>query len=813
MNYSLRLLTLLATALCALAVRAQPALSGLSTSVLLDEEGAWVYLFIDGSAGPRSVLISAAGPGFASNTSSRVVSDPQIEVLDPSGNRIASNDDRADSLLGDASLPTYARTAKDAALRVSLTTGTYVVRVSGVGGATGVAGIDVIDSSTRPGIASWALRARGDSSVTSVRVRYAGTGNINLAMLLSGPNLPVTNPLADPQLTYSSFSAIGTINVVTGASSFAATTTPVINTWDQLTGGMGTVTTRFRSPASGDGRNAGHSFLTSLPPAMPITLEVRSQTPSTNGMFLLELHNVDNATLRAPVVYVPPQSRTLATGNDSVITSLVGGDASTLIGYEKDGVSIGALSANFSAHYILLSAGAANAGSYRLRATSTVGSALSEPGIVTVTPPAPFITSSSPSTFATVGTATQLSVTTTGTGLTYQWSKNSVAIAGATAATLAFSVVQESDAGSYTLRIANAGGSVVSNPNILTITLPPPPSIFQSPPSIVTVAGTVVELVALVNGSGLTYQWFKDGVALSGATQATLRISPARESDSGEYTARITNLGGSVVTSPATLKVNPTDIGRLTNLSVRAFAGLGDRVLIVGFTLRGPGSKSMVIRAVGPGLAGFGVPNTISDPRLGVFVGANEITNNDNWTGNDGRSLGAFALAPGSRDAVVAQNLSAQGFTSQINGVGGTVGEAIVEVYDGFTANSDLRLVNLSTRTQLEDGQRLIVGLTVTGRTPIKLAIRAVGPTLASFGVPDAHPDPKFELYSTGASAITQNDQWQGDDGRSAGAFPLLAGSKDAALVGTYPPGPYSVHVLGAPGTRGIVLVEVYEVP
>jgi hypothetical protein len=512
------------------------------------------------------------------------------------------------------------------------------------------------------------------------------------------------------------------------------------------------------------------------------------------------------------VVYVPPQSRTLATGAASVINSLVGGDASTLIGYEKDGVSLGTLTANFSGQYILLSAGAANAGSYRLRATSTVGSALSAPGIVTVTPPAPFITRSSPSTFATVGTVTQLSVTTTGTGLTYQWSKNSVAIAGATAATLAFSVVQESDAGSYTLRIANAGGSVVSNPNILTITLPPPPSIFQSPPSIVTVTGTVVDLVALVNGSGLTYQWFKDAVALSGATQATLRISPARESDSGEYTARITNLGGSVVTSPATLTVNPSDVGRLTNLSVRAFAGLGDRVLIVGFTLRGPGAKPMILRGVGPGLADFGVPNTVSDPRLGLFIGSNEISSNDNWSGNDGRMLGAFALATGSRDAVVAQDLSAQGYTSQVTGIGGTVGEAIVEVYDGNAGNSGLRLVNLSTRTQLEDGQRLIVGLTVSGRTFVKFALRAVGPTLASFGVPDAHPDPKLELYS-GPNTVDQNDQWQGDDGRSAGAFPLLAGSKDAALVGILPPGNYSVHVLGAPQTRGIVLVEVYEVP
>ena len=275
---------------------------------------------------------------------------------------------------------------------------------------------------------------------------------------------------------------------------------------------------------------------------------------------------------------------------------------------------------------------------------------------------------------------------------------------------------------------------------------------------------------------------------------------------------RVSNVSGTIDSPPATLTVNPADIGRLANLSVRAFAGLGDRVLIVGFTLRGPGTKPLIIRGVGPGLAAFGVAGTLPDPRLGLFVGSNEISSNNDWLNNDGRTLGAFPLVSGSRDAVIAENLSAQGFTTQVSGIGNGTGETIVEIYDGNVPNSNLRLVNLSTRTQLEDGQRLIVGLTVVGRTPVKFAVRAVGPTLAAFGVTAAHPDPRFELYS-GATVVDQNDHWQGDDGRAAGAFPLLAGSKDAALVRTLAPGGYSVHVLGAAGTSGIVLVEVYEMP
>jgi hypothetical protein len=256
--------------------------------------------------------------------------------------------------------------------------------------------------------------------------------------------------------------------------------------------------------------------------------------------------------------------------------------------------------------------------------------------------------------------------------------------------------------------------------------------------------------------------------------------------------------------------VLPNDPGRLTNLSVRAFAGTGDRVLIVGFTLGGPGTKPVLIRGIGPGLAVFGLTGAIPDPRLGLFAGSNEIASNDNWLNDDGRGLGAFGLVAGSKDAVVAQSLTAQSFTAQLTGIGGAVGESLVEVYDGNAGNSALRLVNLSTRTQLDDGQRLIVGLTVSGRQQTRLVVRAVGPTLATFGVTTAHPDPSVELYS-GGTVIQQNDQWQGEDGRGSGAFPLVAGSKDAALSASLNPGNYSVHVLGARGTSGIVLVEVYE--
>jgi hypothetical protein len=710
-------------ALVASVARAQPVLAGFSTSVTLDDEGAWVYLFVDGSAGPRSVLISAAGPGYAAQSAAAVVADPQIEVLDPSGNRIAYNDDRASSLLTDASLPSYARHAKDAGLRLSLVTGAYVVRITGVQGATGIVALDVIDSSTRPGLASWALRARGGSATeTPVRLRYAGTGHMNMATFVSGPNLPVSNPLEDPRLTISTFEMTGTIDAVTGAQTFTATDKPYIVTWDNAPIPF-TTPARFRSPLMGDAKNAGFFAFWTFPPTLPspMALIVKNQTTQTNGMFLLEVHNLDNTWARPPVVYAPMRSITLPSGGSATMNPLVGGDSSTRVTLEKDGATFADLS---NGPLLILGAGAGHDGTYRVRATNASGNALSTAWTVTVAASAPRFVTQPQSTTATAGEPLTLSATVSGTGLRYQWLKNGLSIPGATNATLTIASTTEADAGSYQLLVGNATDSVTSSPAVVTI---------------------------------------------------------------------VSN-----------------DPGRLTNLAVRAFSGTGDRVLIVGFTLNGPGAKPVLIRGIGPGLAAFGLSGMVADPRLAVFGGTTEIASNDNWSGNDGRTLGAFALATGSHDAVVAQTLAAQNYTAQVSGSGNTVGEALVELYDGNAASSSLRLVNLSTRTQLDAGQRLIVGLTISGRQPVRILVRAVGPTLTSFGLNGAHPDPTLELYS-GPTVIQQNDNWQGDDGRTAGAFPLIASSKDAALSALLAPGSYSVHALGAGGTSGVVLVEVYE--
>jgi hypothetical protein len=104
----------------------------------------------------------------------------------------------------------------------------------------------------------------------------------------------------------------------------------------------------------------------------------------------------------------------------------------------------------------------------------------------------------------------------------------------------------------------------------------------------------------------------------------------------------------------------------------------------------------------------------------------------------------------------------------------------------------------------------------------VQLLVRAIGPTLAGFGVDGAAVDPKLDLFRSGnAAAISSNDNWgtatnPSDVAAAAvsvGAFALAPGSKDAVLLVTLAPGSYTAQVSGANNATGISLVEVYEVP
>ncbi len=264
---------------------------------------------------------------------------------------------------------------------------------------------------------------------------------------------------------------------------------------------------------------------------------------------------------------------------------------------------------------------------------------------------------------------------------------------------------------------------------------------------------------------------------------------------------------------------------RLANLSVRSAAGAGDQTLIVGFVVAG-GNKNLLIRGVGPALAQFGVGGALADPLLGVYSGGTVLLSNDNWESAQAAekvataaAVGGFALPAGGRDAAVLPTLGAGAYTAQVSGVGGTTGIALLELYDA-AGGSTARLVNASARTQVGIGaNQLIAGFTIVGTAAKTVLVRAVGPTLAGFGVAGALADPTLTVLSNRGPLAT-NDNWSADSGsavaqtaNAVGAFALPSGSRDAALLLTLAPGSYTAQIAGVRDTTGVALVEIYEVP
>lgn len=405
-----------------------------------------------------------------------------------------------------------------------------------------------------------------------------------------------------------------------------------------------------------------------------------------------------------------------------------------------------------------------------------------------------------------------------------------VSVAGST---LSLTPVSAGNA-TITVQAADVNGNSVTTTFAVAVSSATPAFVAQPAPQTIAAGNTVV-LSASVSGAN-SYQWQRNGTDVPGATNAMLVLNGATAANAGTYTLVARNPNGSTTSNGAQLAVAntaPADIGRLINLSIRSAAGVGDQTLIVGFALGGSGTSGtapLLLRAIGPSLAQFGLNNYLADPVATLFSGDVIVASNDNWGGDpqiEARraQVGAFPFtSTTTTDAALAQSPAATSYTMKVTGNGSSGGTVLAEIYDAtpsgsFTASTP-RLFNVSARTQVgTNDDVLIAGFVVRGSTAKTVLIRAVGPGLINFGVGGTLANPKLQLYPAGTDTpIAENEDWGGDPqiattAASVGAFPLVNGaSTDAAMLITLPPGNYSAKVSGSDGGTGVALVEVYEV-
>jgi hypothetical protein len=122
--------------------------------------------------------------------------------------------------------------------------------------------------------------------------------------------------------------------------------------------------------------------------------------------------------------------------------------------------------------------------------------------------------------------------------------------------------------------------------------------------------------------------------------------------------------------------------------------------------------------------------------------------------------------------------------------------------------------LNLSTRGLVSTGDNVLIGgFIIAGTNPKSVVLRALGPSLSSFGLSDVLTDPVLSVYNSSQTLIASNDNWQSDPNHfileANGLAP--ASLLESATVQTLAPGAYTVIVTGADPTPGIGLVEVYD--
>jgi hypothetical protein len=255
----------------------------------------------------------------------------------------------------------------------------------------------------------------------------------------------------------------------------------------------------------------------------------------------------------APLITSQPQSHSVCAG-ESVTFSVTATDAT---GYQWRHNATNITGAT-GASYTLNGVTAADAGTYTVVVSNGAGSVTSDPAALTVGI-APVISGQPSSQSANVGGAVTFMVTATGaTG--YQWRKDGVSIAGATATAYTINPVSTGGVANYTVIVSNACGTVTSNSAALTVAgappppPPPAPTITVQPQSQSACPGTSVTFsVTAIDATA--YQWRKNGSAIGGATLASFTIASADSTDDGSYDMVVGNASGAVTSDAALLSV------------------------------------------------------------------------------------------------------------------------------------------------------------------------------------------------------------------------------------------------------------------
>jgi hypothetical protein len=288
-----------------------------------------------------------------------------------------------------------------------------------------------------------------------------------------------------------------------------------------------------------------------------------------------------------------------------------------------------------------------------------------------------------------------------------------------------------------------------------------------------------------------TFQWAKNGTAITGATNSVYTLTGVQSADAGLYTAIATNSAGSATSNAAQLTVT-----------------VANPAVAPAFTTQ-PAAQSVT---VGTGFTFSAAASGTPAPTYQWMKDSSSIAGATTAT----YAMASAALADTGLYTVVASNSA---------GTATSTAAALNVTPPGAPPTDFGRLINLSILTNAGPGASVLTMGAVIGGAgsagALPLVIRAVGPTLGTaFGIGGVLADPVMTVNAQGTAApVAVNDNWDGSAATRAaftavGAFVLPLGSLDCAYVPPVPglrAGGYTVQVSGTTSATGLVIAEIYD--
>ena len=254
-------------------------------------------------------------------------------------------------------------------------------------------------------------------------------------------------------------------------------------------------------------------------------------------------------------------------------------------------------------------------------------------------------------------------------------------------------------------------------------------------------------------------------------------------------------------------------LGKATNISSRGMVGTGQNVLIAGFIISGNQPKKVIVRALGPTLSTLGVSGALADPTITIVNSSNVVVaSNDNWRNTQETEIAASGFAPpNDLESAIIATLAPGSYTAVVSGKNSGTGVALVDLYQLDASTSIFG--NLSTRGFVGTGENVLIGGLIIGNgEPPVIVLRAIGPTLGSFGIAQPLQDPTLELRDANGALIAFDNDWK--DNTPTGIKATLLNptdNRESAIIASLAAGNYTVIVCGNNGTTGVALVEAYR--